>query len=238
MSEFAFKILRINRNEQERKEFEELLDYQTKCFDEFSEIKTNILSNNKFLIDNVKKYQELLGVQNIDINIENIENPFDILVNGANKFFNNTDCGKSISEIFAIIIYYNCIPIGFIFVWNHNKYYAVQHIQNLIPYYIVNTVVNIKINFATILFDYVYDYIKENNGKILCVRPINKMTQFVEKNKFKKILLEDFDNFNETEQEIFSNCEYLYKYPFRTNRDFIQNPDTNIFVDYVYYKIL
>ena len=45
-----------------------------------------------------------------------------------------------------------------------------------------------KINFATILFDYVYDYIRANNGKILCVRPINKMTQFVEKNKFKKIL--------------------------------------------------
>jgi len=238
MSEIAFKILRINRNEQDRKEFEDLLNYQTKCFDEFSEIKTNILSNNNFLIDNVKKYKELLGVEDIEINIENIENPFDILVNGANKFFNSTDCNKSISEIVSIIIYYNCIPIGFIFVWNHNKYYAVQHIQNLIPYYITNTVVNKKINFATILFDYVYDYIRAINGKILCVRPINKMTQFVEKNKFKKILLEDFDNFNEIEQEIFSNCEYLYKYPFRTNIDFIQNPDTNIFVDYLYYKIL
>ena len=69
MSEIAFKILRINRNEQDRKEFEDLLNYQTKCFDEFSEIKTNILSNNQFLTDNIKKYKELLGVEDIEINI-------------------------------------------------------------------------------------------------------------------------------------------------------------------------
>jgi hypothetical protein len=236
MTDIAFKILHINRNEKERNEFAELLNYQTKCFDEFSLAKTN--ESTDFLMENVKKYQELLGVENIEINLADIENPFDILINGANKFFNSTDCNKSISEIVAIVIYYLSDPIGFIFVWNHNEYYAVQHIQNLIPYYIANSVVNKKINFATIVFEYVYEYIKMNQGKILCVRPINKMIQFVEKNKFVKLLLINQNHFTDNEREIFGCCEFLYKYPFRNNKDFIENPDTNIVVDYIYYKIL
>lgn len=236
MTNIAFKILHINRDEKERDEFAELLNYQTRWFDDFSLVKTN--GPTDFLLENVKKYQEILGVENIEINLANIENPFDILVNGANKFFNTTDCNKSISEIVAIVIYYVSVPIGFIFVWNHNEYYAVQHIQNLIPYYIANSVVNKKINFATIVFEYVYEYIKEQQGKILCVRPINKMIQFVEKNKFAKLLLENHNHFTDDEREIFRCCEYLYKYPFRNNKDFIENPDTNIVVDYIYYKIL
>jgi hypothetical protein len=231
MSEISFKILHINRNEKERKEFEDLLNFQNKCFNEF---KSNRVTNQSFLLENISKYQELLGVNN-PINLEEIENPFDVLINGANLFFNTTDCNESISEIVSIIIYFKNTPIGFIFVWNNYETYAVQHIQNLIPYYIANCCVKQKIPFASLVFDYVFYYIREQKGKILCVRPINKMIQFVEKNNFKKLLLENSDNFNDNETEIFSDCRFLYKYPFRSKQIFLKNHDTNIFVDYIYY---
>jgi len=232
MSELSFKILHINRNENERKEFQELLVFQNKCFNEFL---TNEITSQNFLLENVKKYQELLENNN-PINLKEIENPFEVLVNGANLFFNTTDCNESISEIVAIVSYLKNTPIGFIFVWNNYDTYAVQHIQNLIPYYIANYFIKTKIPFATLVFDYVYKYIREQNGKVLCVRPINKMIQFVEKNNFKKLLLENGDNFDDNETEIFSDCRFLYKYPFRTKKIFLQNPDTNIFVDYIYYS--
>jgi hypothetical protein len=231
MSKISFKILHINRNEKERKEFEDLLNFQNKCFNEF---KTNDITNQSFLLENISKYQELLGVNN-PINLKEIENPFDVLINGANFFLNTTDCNESISEIVVIIIYFKNTPIGFIFVWNNYETYAVQHIQNLIPYYIVNSFVKEKIPFESLVFNYVFDYIREQKGKILCVRPINKMIQFVEKNNFKKLLLENSDNFNYNETEIFSDCRFLYKYPFRSKKIFLKNHDTNIFVDYVYY---
>ena len=231
MSELSYKILHINRNEKERKEFEELLNYQNKCFNEFS----NVSNNSRFLLENIAKYQELLG-NNSPINLTEIENPFEVLVNGANLFFNTTDCNESISEIVAIVSYLKNTPIGFIFVWNNCETYAVQHIQNLIPYYIANNFIKTKIPFASLMFDNVYNYIRGQNGKILCVRPINKMIQFVEKNKFCKLLQKDFDSLNNEEKQIFLKCEFLYKYPFRTKEHFLQNPDTNIFVDYVYYS--
>jgi hypothetical protein len=231
MSEISFKILHINRNEEERKEFEHLLDFQNKCFNEF---KATDLTSQSFLLENISKYQELLGINN-PINLEEIENPFDVLINGANLFFNTTDCHESISEIVSIVIYFKNTPIGFIFVWNNYETYAVQHIQNLIPYYIANSFVKQKIPFASLVFDYVFDYIRKQKGKILCVRPINKMIQFVEKNNFKKLLLKNIDNFSNKETEIFTDCSFLYKYPFRTKKIFLQNPDTNIIVDYVYY---
>ena len=233
-------MLVINRNQADRDKFKVLLDKQDLFYNSFSSIRKQKEGDYSIFMSAIQEYKELLHSDfdySLDY-IKSIKDNFFPLVHYTKRFYeittlNSDDPGYI--DLNVIVAYFEGKEIGFIFLWGEEESYAVQFIQNIIPYFIVNTKIESKKPFVAYLFDYIYSIIQQRGGKYLCVKPIYKMIQFVERNGFIKY---EKDNLPDPSiMDIYSKCEELYKYHFRPKSNVNANPYSGS-SNYLYIKIL
>ena len=209
--EITHKVFSINRSRNliEKEDFLRVFQMQLDYCNFLKETNTNKLYinlNHYYLIitGNVLLKTEFDFMMS-NINVREFEKLLELVeeMKGNIHMMNCEEKQEGSRELYAIVLYVNDLPIGFVCTWSgNNNIYALQFIQNMIPFYLFKKLPRTPVvKFVDALFENVFAFLISKGAKEVIVRPINNMNSILQTRGF--LLKNETPDYDELYQNKF-----------------------------------